>query len=366
MKKILILMPFFITSVLAYSQQSREDVKIYIPMPMGGNAAQQVYFYENIKMEAFGAGYSVTDSAIDSDYILNLYIRPNMVMYLDGSEELAPPDEPQYFLELNLVKTETGDDLVRFSFSFTELEEMDNYNLYLFYQAIANVPFTKVTDITEITDIVDVDVEVEVDDDLWRNKWLYFRFSLDYNIPIFNPGFNKYWEKRSKEGNDPPYALPIDHQIPLRPGFSLGVELHFLNWMSAELGLNLLIGNVVGISYNNALVGTFDLSLKFPLKPLKHYMIEPFLGIAFPLALMGTNLPIFGLQGGIQVATKAGNMGGFFISLRGEYDFGKVNTNPPAGALYENGTPLPNIPWTRFVIGFSAGYKLGIVNRKKN
>jgi hypothetical protein len=345
MKKILILIPFFIASVLVYSQQSREEIKIYVPMPIGGNADQQVYFHENIKMEAFGAGYVVTDDAMESDYILNLIIRPNMVMYEDGTEELAPPDEPQYSLELNLMETETGNDLVRFSFFFTELDIMDNYNLYLLYQAIANIPFTKETDI--ITDII-------VDDDQWRNKWLYLRLSLDFNVPVFMPNTDQYNMTNSNASSN----FPISPRVPFAPGLSLGTELHFLNWMSAELGLNLLLGNVVGVSYNYEPVGTFDLSLKFVLKPTRIYMIEPFLGLAFPLALMGTNLPPVGVQGGIQVATKAGNMGGFFMNLRGEYDFGTANTRIQGGSINR-------VEWNRFVIGISAGYKLGIMNRIK-
>jgi hypothetical protein len=138
------------------------------------------------------------------------------------------------------------------------------------------------------------------------------------------------------------------------------MELHFLNWMSAEIGLAVLVGNVNSITYNYEPVGTFDLSLKFATKPSKHYMIEPFLGVAVPMALIGTNLPFLGVQGGIQIATKAGNMGGFFITLRGEYDLGKAYTLPPEGAIGIN-----RIEWSRFVIGISAGYKLGIVNRKK-
>jgi hypothetical protein len=351
MKKLLIIIPFFIISVLAYGQQSRDEVKIYVPMPIGGDADQQVYFHENIKMEALGAGYSVTDNAIDSDYTLNLIIRPNMVMYEDGTEEMAPPDEPQYSLELSLMQTETREDLVRFSFFFTELEEMNNFNLYLFYQAVANVPFTKVTGLIESTDIIEI-----VDDDLWRHKLLYLRLSLDFNIPVYNPDIKQY----KITVNDRSSYYPIDHRIPYGPGLSLGIELHFLNWMSAELGLNLLVGNVIGINYNFSPVGTIDLSLKFPLKLAKHYMIEPFLGIAFPLALIEANLPIFGVQGGVQIATQAGNMGGFFINLRGEYDFGKAYTSPPASSDIDR-----RIGWTRFVIGVSAGYKLGIINRKK-
>jgi hypothetical protein len=69
----------------------------------------------------------------------------------------------------------------------------------------------------------------------------------------------------------------------------------------------------------------------------------------------------FGIQGGVQIATRADNAGGFFINIRGEYDFGRAHTQPPEGDI-----DISRIEWTRFVIGFSMGYKLGIANRKKD
>jgi hypothetical protein len=51
-------------------------------------------------------------------------------------------------------------------------------------------------------------------------------------------------------------------------------------------------------------------------------------------------------------------MGGFFMNLRGEYDLGTANTRIQGGSINR-------VEWNRFVIGISAGYKLGIMNRIK-
>ena len=324
---------------MIYSQV-REDVTVHIPRPTGGLSEQQSYFLDNFTMETTAAGYTVVDSPTDSDYILHLQIKPNLILYDDGSMELAPPDEPQNILELKLVETEGNTDIIQFEFPFTDLMQMDEYNLYLLYQAMANVPLTKLT--------------ANEEDDWWRHKWLYLRFSFDFNVPVFLP--DKDWYVM--DYNDGiKHNVQIFHLVPFAPGITFGMELDFLDFLAAELDLSLLLGNVEGASYNYDPVATIDVSLKYPIRLAKHYMLEPYAGVTFPLALLGGNLPRFGIQGGLQVATKAGDNGGFFVNVRGEYDFGHATTKIQSTGDIIN--------WTRFVIGISAGYKLGFFNREK-
>lgn len=346
MKKLLLCVPFMLAAALFYPQESREEVEIYIPRPTGGNSEQQAYFHENFIMETAAAGYAITDVPGNSDYILYLTIKPNMILYDDGTQDMAPPEEPQNILELRLVRTDDSVDIIQFEFAFNDLEDMYEFNLYLLYQAMANVPLTKRLGVVE--------------DDHWRNKWFYLRTSLDFNVPAYIPDIHQFLVTEiDSHGQEYTTNFPVSQLVPFAPGLSVGLELHFLNWMSAELDLSILLGNVTSITYNYDPVATIDVSLKFPIKPPAHYMIEPFIGVCFPKALLGVNLPFFGIQGGVQVATKAGQNGGFFVNLRGEYDFGKASTKTPTD-------PPENVKWTRFVIGLGAGYKLGFGNRIKD
>ena len=342
--KILIIPIFFLFGALAYAQ-TRDDIHIYIPMPIGGTSEQQMYFHENFIMETMAASYAVTESADEADYTLNLHIKQNMILFDDGTEEPAPPDEDQYVITLLLVRTEDNVDIVQFDFPFTELPEMYEFNLFLIYQAMANVPLTKLVG--------------GIEDDHWRNKWLYLRASLDFNIPVFTPDKDHYYMAHDA---GIPIKTPLHHLMPIGPGLTVGLELYFLNWMAVELDLALVFGNVnsvpgIGIAFNRDPVGTFDVVLKFPIKPASHYMIEPFAGAAFPVALIGTNLPSLGIVGGIQIGIKAGSMGAFIVNVRGEYDLGKAHVLEPGTGSTES------INWSRFVLGVGVGYKIGFVNR---
>ena len=335
--------------VFSINAQTREDIKIYIPMPVGGNSEQQLYFYENFAMETQAAGYALTENSSEADYSLNLRIGPNVILYDDGFEEPAPPEEPQYTLSVTLSHIGEEIDLVQFDFSFTELPEMYEFNLFLLYQAMANVPLTKLGPIPQ-------------ESDRWRNKWLYVRLSADFNVPAFLPYPNVYHISDSDTGHRSNF--PVPYLVPFGPGATVGLELQFLNWMSTEVDIAFILGNlnsdteIIGHKYD--IVGTLDASLKFPIKPTRHYMIEPFIGIAIPMAFLGATVPRFGIQGGVQVAAKAGEMGGFFANMRGEYDFAQMTTKAPEK------TDITEIKWTRFVIGVGFGYKLGFMNRKQD
>ena len=150
--------------------QSREDTLIHV-LPVTGTPEQATYFKQNFDMEIAAANYTITQNAGEADYLFQLSVSPNMVLYDDGTMDLAPPDEPQNILTVTLIRGEDNEEIVSFSFPFTDLEEMYEHNLALVYGAMANVP------ITRLGDVVVVD-----ESDLWRNKWLYIRGSFDYPV----------------------------------------------------------------------------------------------------------------------------------------------------------------------------------------
>ncbi|MDR2433127.1 MAG: hypothetical protein LBD47_00985 [Treponema sp.] len=339
---------FWLFAVGFVYAQTRGDTIIYIPMPTGGTATEQSYFKENFEMETIAAGYTTTENPNEADYILRLEVQPNMVMYDDGTEEQAPPDEPQNLLELRLLQAADNSEVVMFNFPFTEVEEMYEYNLYLLYQAMANVPLTKLTS--------------QLDPDHWRNKWLYIRGSIDYNISNYQADVkdSNNWQSSTAIGNDAgAQGDPLEPQnarstTPMIGG-TLGLEFQFLNWMAVEGDMKFVFGD----PEESTLVPTVGVDLKFPLKPSKHFMLEPYVGVDVPMFTGTTvkNTSTFAaLGGGFQFGVKGGNMGAFFVDTEFMYTLGNVSTR----------TSYRKADWQRWVLGFGIGYKLGFFNRNKD
>ena len=124
--------------------QSRENVRIYVRSVTDdpGFATYAGFFRQNFADEIEGAGYGLAYRAADSDFILNLTIRPNMVPYEDGIVRLAPPGEKQSILQFSLVRNQDNAEIVAFTFPFTNLADVEPYNQYLFSQVMSNLPYS--------------------------------------------------------------------------------------------------------------------------------------------------------------------------------------------------------------------------------
>jgi hypothetical protein len=293
-----------------------------------------------------GAGYALATNAQEADYIVRLEARPNMVVYDDGTEEQAPPEEGQFLLNLTLIRNEDGLEMVNFAFPFTEVEEMYDFNLRMVYEAMANVPITRLGDI-EIIDI----------SDQWRNKWLYLRFSFDY--PVISLYRLLEITALYKEGT---YPTPDSHQLQhwdfVFVGATIGAELQFLHWMSLEANFIVRFGMPEPEDLH-AFIPGIGLQLKFPIKPDKHFMIEPY-GMGYAMAnTSGTEDTWYGAGGGIQFGVRGGRMGAFFIDINYLVNLGYVRTDNPRGNDY-----LPRyIDYQRHVISVGFGYKIGFFDR---
>jgi hypothetical protein len=328
-------------SSIAFAQ-TRDDTLIYINRPAGGTAKQQNFFEENYKMEVAAAGYTVVNSQSESDFYFTLAIEPNE--YYDPGYD----DEAPYNLTLTLYDNAGGREMVQMGFPFTEMEEMYEWNLFLVYQAMANVPHTKFTG--------------QLHTDLWRHKWIYLSPYATWAIHMYS--FD----------SGTPY-------IPLNAGAmfggGLGLEIHFLSWMSAETGIDFHFDQIdrwtlADDSWNKdqysadyegkKLKGFFmtpvlqvPVLLKFVWKPSQHFMLEPYIGIALSKSLNSELYPplLAGL-GGIQWAIKAGDIGGVFVDTRFGYDIG------------DSRTPDRYNDYHRVTLHFNVGYKFGFINRIKN
>jgi len=319
------------------SAQVREDTLIYVPNVISARMDQAIYFKENFEMEIAGAGYTVTDSAREADYLLQLEVLPHIIVYDDGSSEPAPPDEAQYILNITLLRAEDSSEIVAFTFPFTELEEMHDFNLYLVYGAMANVPITK-------------PAEAEAESDSWRNKWLYIRASFDY--PVISAYIQKGENKSVRDGYNPRY---FDNYIGVFVGATAGLEVQFLNWMSAEVFFNLRFSDPTD---QYAFIPGIGLQLKFPLKPANYFMLSPYIisSTQAPTAGNYHDFPRLAVGGGFQFGVKAGNMGAVFIDANYLYFVGDV-------VMKNTGWTPDRIRYTRNVVSIGLGYKIGFIDR---
>jgi hypothetical protein len=326
--------------------QSRDDIKVFVPPVVGGVPEQQVFFAENFKMELLGANYTVAETQQDSDYTMSLSITQHVEDgYEDEYGEMVV-EQIVDVLTVSLQVSSDGREILQFSWAYESLEEMYEWNLHLIYQAMANVPLTKFTG--------------EVSDDHWRNKWLYIRASFDYPITFYAyPDPVAIRGESPSDGGTPDYSV-LDHKVLPFPGVTVGVEFQFLNWMSVEGDLQVNFGD----PFSTTLIPALGVELKFPLKPSKHFMIEPYGIVTFPTTTTTDTLefPRLGFGGGAQFGVRGGSMGAFFVDVNYVHYLGNVVTRNT-----DNDKPYPStISWTRFSIGLGIGYKIGFVNRNKD
>jgi hypothetical protein len=338
MKRYVVAILLLFSAVVLFAQ-SRDDIAVYVSPVNGGNAEEQMFFTENFKMELVGANYLVVENQDESDYTLALSVSRDK--YEEGG--VVQTDN---ILTVSLLASADGREMLQFSWAYMDLEEMYEWNLHLIYQAMANVPLTKITSVP--------------DTNHWRNKWLYVRASFDYPITFYaNPNPPAIHSDPPVIGGRPDYSV-LDHKVLPYPGFTAGLEFQFLNWMSIEGNFQLTFGD----PFSHALIPAIGVDLKFPLKPSKHFMIEPYGTAVFPMTTATETLefPFLGVGGGIQLGVKGGSMGVIFVDVNYVHYLGDVVTRN-----IDADKPNPStISWQRFSIGLGVGYKIGFFNRNKD
>jgi hypothetical protein len=332
MRKLVVCLLVLVSPVL--HAQTRNDTTVYVAPTVGGNTTEQIFFNDNMKSEVRGANYLVVDSKQEADYTVNLSIT--------REEDYDDPTVMVSVLNLSLIRNEDSYEVVQFSWEYYEVEEMYNWNLYLVYQAMANVPMTKVFDAPHT--------------DHWRNKWLYVSPQVNYTFHAY------YFEGSTGLSWDFNAATPI--------GGAVDVELHFLNWMSVETGMELSFETFPKSAIYkqtdkaktepgdfSATTVLFPLLIKFVWKPYLHFMVEPYAGVGLNMGINRDNLiiPFLSVLGGAQWAVKLGERGGIYLDTRFGWDLG-------------NGQIPGNIDVTfhRYTITVGLGYKIGFFNRYTN
>jgi hypothetical protein len=150
---------FMIIIRIPLSAQERSDTGIYIAPTTGGTLSERQFFDDNIPMEIHGANYGVVYTPQESDYIIT--------MRISEDEDYDNPGGILKVFTISVIRTATNVAVVEYSWDYREIEEMYNWNLFLVYNALANITLTN----PDITAPPPVTVPPP-----WRNNWLYLGF----------------------------------------------------------------------------------------------------------------------------------------------------------------------------------------------
>jgi hypothetical protein len=190
---------------------------------------------------------------------------------------------------------------------------------------------------------------------------LYLRVSADFPLTYYrirpNGLFDGAYIFYGNISNPNNYSR-LDNQHVMVPGATIGLELHFLNWMSTALNFEMRFGDAMAYAF----IPGFGLELKFPIKPARHFMLEPYISGSFSMntGSHSVSFPDFSAGGGLQLGVKGGDRGVWFFDANFMHSLGDIRTRN----IVNNEFPNPEVlHWKRFVAGLSIGYKFGFINK---
>jgi hypothetical protein len=273
MKKLLVIFLLSITSMLG--AQTRNDLTFFVEPTEGGAAGEREFFNSNILMELQAAQYKVLENKAEAEWLFALRIAveqvvpdpddPTMMMYEYVAATGNEPPGTEKTLELKVIKNdETQAELISLGHPYIAVEEMYEWNLYLVFQAIANIPLGPPVE------------KPPVWVNPWRDKWLYLGLSGGFGI-----------------GNTEVDSHPSNSNLKVSfeaMGFAEVQFFDIYRWFSlranAEGGLAIFpFANTTLTENGEILDKPFFLSSKAALtvgpifKPHDRLMIEPYVGV---------------------------------------------------------------------------------------
>jgi hypothetical protein len=362
---------FFLACFSLFGQTSRE-VKIYVPPIAGyGRDRDNNYFYKQVAYEVIFQYQIVVKSQGESDYIFKGTIEPvsglpvkeppvhplagetdnysliqenafppvkdipgryeffsiedrDEIYFIDSkggganSPSLVQEEEEAYYFKLEMIHSGSGEVLDEQSFIFFVTNDSVNKNVSdAVYNLLSGIP----------------DVPVKRGDS--RDRWMYFETSV-------------LWMPRMYYGGCEGINL-------LNLGMKLGMELHFLSFMSLGAGVQVTQDQVVNSGKEFVdLILEAPVSLKLVFKLDDNYALEPYGGAAWNYSLGKTIQPseyswFAGVQFGIKDKSETGM---FVIDPRFSMDF------------YDSVLTEGKIKYRRYCIQLGLGYKFGAFQKR--
>ena len=340
MKKILLLLVFLALTYSSFAQNAPGG-SIFFEGTAHWESLVPL-FYQRFTDEATAAGYTVAESQSEAAHTFRYII--------SGSSQVTGDNEPT--IRIIITNNSDMEEILDFEYLFIDINEMYEYAYFLFQRATIYIPLPRKSDFIDVG---------------WQNKLLYIRASFDYPITFYalqpdglvGGGIAVY--ATDDDGNIIRVS-PEDNKVLAMPGATIGLEFQFLSFVSLELNLQANMGDTRNNNFVNLAAGA---ELKFPLKFFQHIVIEPYLTLAYPLTVseIFSEFPLFMVGGGLQVGTKGGKNGSFFIDVGFRYSTTKAAMHNP----YREPPLFPEpsvIYYNHYLLKLGVGYKFGIIDRK--
>jgi len=354
MKKAVILTFFLSIAVISFAQDYKLPNKNIFIDGTSEISSHKTYFMDNFKMEATGLGFKVVNSKEEAGYTFKF----QSVRY-----------ESDFMLLITLTLNDGDMEIVNFGQPFSNLDEMYEYNQFVFYKAVVLIPGIDVDELNKL-------LEQERIDPRWRNKWVYFKATFDYPIAFHLVKPDGLWNGAAYKGEldaagkpvDRPTLYPqyISNEIFPMPGITVGIEIQPLNFLRVEGNIQLNLGAPDGDS--KFLNFAWGAAVKVPLKFFKTFDLVPYGAVKSPFkfspAYVEEKFPKYFVGGGIEVDVKMGKSGALVFDFNTMFALGDAVLHNPY--MKNNVAPKPpEIHFQRFDIGIKVGYKMGFFNRKK-
>ncbi|MDR0708451.1 MAG: PorT family protein [Spirochaetaceae bacterium] len=254
--------------------QERSDIKLYIAPATGGSPEAREFFDVNISEEIRGAHYTIADSPDGADYLVSMTITE------DADSDV--PGEARFLFTLVVTKASDTSSLVELSWEYANVEEMYQWNLYLIYNALSNIPMSKDSSGAEKTTPAPEAAETDtVSDNRKRAHWLYvglrgglsftrysFQSTLDYN--------SGYSTGISGEG-----GLVVELRLFRFLSFQAEADFIYESFNASRAALE---GNARSTDTFTSMSFMFPLMVKVPLK-FERFTLSLYAGTYYTLAL---------------------------------------------------------------------------------
>jgi hypothetical protein len=312
----------------------------------------RTYFLDNFKMEAASLGFTVVNSRGEAGYTF----RFESLRY-----------EGEFIVLITLILNEGNVEIVNFGWPYSTLDEMYEYNQFVFFRAVVLIP-----------GIDEEELKTYMAQDKVDNKWQNQRFSLrlSYDYPV------SFYELQPDgllggvgvtTGPDVimPYTMPLNHYVIALPALTAGIDVQLMKFLGIEANIHAKLGEPNNNWVLNLMAGA---QLKVPIR-FSNIMLEPYgafryyLPSALPKLSMQINsgqangsegfdkFPTYFAGGGVQIGVKGGKTGSFFFDAN--YMFA-LDGNAVLNNMYGDLFSVPSVfHFKHYVVGIGVGYKFG-------
>jgi hypothetical protein len=320
------------------SAQERFDTALFIAPTTGGTPEDRRFFDEYIPMEVENAGYKLVGAAEASDYIINLDVSADEDYYNPDN-----PDETGSLFGIQVVRTRDSVEIIRFAWPYQRLNDMFQWNLYLIYNALANVTLTQAGQTPAVTappTSLGTLIALVTPPLPWWDSWL----SLGFRAA---PSFSNYGYQTGTVylgDNSGGFGVEGGLTVGYHPFRFFGLQLDALITYDGFTAPRVEERETVRVRSVDGFTGlsfTLPLIFKVPLA-FEKIILSPYVGTYFtmPIGPMtkisgdtkdSEEIPVFktlplGFTAGLELAVRAGP-GEVFLDFRYYKDFGETVTH---------------------------------------